>query len=45
LKQSQDCDNTQGTKIEADLKELISTCSEIYEKAMEVETLYLTKGC
>ena len=44
MKQSQDCENTQGTKIEADLKELISACSEIDEKAMDVETLYLTKG-
>ena len=44
LKQSQDCDNTQGTKIEADLKELISTRSEIDEKAMGVETLYFIKG-
>ena len=44
LTQSQDCENTQGTNIEADRKELISTCSEIDEKAMEVETLYLTKG-
>ena len=44
LKQSRECENTRGTKIEADLEELIGTCQELDDKAMEVETVFLTKG-
>ena len=44
LKSSASCPNTSGTKIETDIKELITTCVGVDEKAMAIETSFLTAG-
>ena len=45
IKQSEACENTRGGKIENDLKNLISTCVEVDNKCMDIETSFgLKKG-
>ena len=43
VKTSESCPNTQGSKLESDMKDLIMSCSAIDQKIVDIESIFLTK--
>ena len=44
VKTSESCPNTQGSKLESDMKDLIASCSAIDQKIVDIESIFLSKS-